>query len=292
MSFQNDMYAQPKSVLRDFEKEIENLLYSSGIFFRLFSRIKAQNSIDLKYTEKCKEKGNAYKMQDYIGFRIILYFKDDINIVENIFLKCYNKIDKSVNKQDENNFSPVKLNYVFSLPDRYKYLISSAPADKVDKTFEIQIRTIFSEGWHEVEHDFRYKCKSDWNNYKEYSRILNGILATLENCDWAIIELFEDLSYQNYKNKEWDKMLKNKFRLRFNESPLKEEIINLFNTDNRIAKQVFKSNRSGLIENFSSTKKPFTLDNIVYYIFLYENIESRLEIPDLVKELYAKTKIL
>ncbi|MBK7959276.1 MAG: hypothetical protein IPK03_14995 [Bacteroidetes bacterium] len=27
----------------------------------------------------------------------------------------------------------------------------------VDSTFEVQLRTILSEGWHEIDHDLRYK---------------------------------------------------------------------------------------------------------------------------------------
>jgi ppGpp synthetase/RelA/SpoT-type nucleotidyltranferase len=34
--------------------------------------------------------------------------------------------------------------------------------DLVDNTFEIQFRTTLSEGWHEVDHLMRYKCKPDW----------------------------------------------------------------------------------------------------------------------------------
>lgn len=71
--------------------------------------------------------------------------------------------------------------------------------DLIDETYEIQIRTILSEGWHEVEHDLRYKCKEEWNNFQEESRLLNGIYATLESSEWAMLTLFEKLSYSQYK---------------------------------------------------------------------------------------------
>ena len=73
--------------------------------------------------------------------------------------------------------------------------------DLIDNTYEVQIRTILSEGWHEVEHDLRYKCKEEWNEFKEESRLLNGIYATLESSEWSMLTLFDRLSYSQYKNK-------------------------------------------------------------------------------------------
>lgn len=73
--------------------------------------------------------------------------------------------------------------------------------DLIDNTYEVQIRTILSEGWHEVEHDLRYKCKEEWNEFKEESRLLNGIYATLESSEWSMLTLFDRLSYSQYKIK-------------------------------------------------------------------------------------------
>ena len=47
-----------KSQIRDLEKELEQKLYNSGIYFRLFSRIKFPNSIEEKIARKQKEHNN------------------------------------------------------------------------------------------------------------------------------------------------------------------------------------------------------------------------------------------
>ena len=90
---------------------------------------------------------------------------------------------------------------------------------RIDKTFEVQVRTTFSEGWHEVDHDVRYKHKEEWEEHYEFSRELNGIYATLEICDRSMVNLLERLAYKNYKNMQIEAMLRNKFRLRF-ENPV------------------------------------------------------------------------
>ena len=79
------------------------------------------------------------------------------------------------------------------------------------KTFEVQIRTTFSEGWHEVDHEVRYKHKEAWEQHYEFSRELNGIYATLEVCDRSMVNLLERLAYRNYKNMEIEAMVRHKF---------------------------------------------------------------------------------
>lgn len=45
-----------------------------------------------------------------------------------------------------------------------------------DATYEIQFRTTLSEGWHEIDHALRYKCKTDWDKHEDEERAFNGIL--------------------------------------------------------------------------------------------------------------------
>ena len=82
----------------------------------------------------------------------------------------------------------------------------------IDDTFEIQIKTMFFEGWHEVEHDMRYKGEELWSHYPGFSRYFNSILATLELCDKSMVTLFEDLGHALYKSGRWSDMVKSQFR--------------------------------------------------------------------------------
>ncbi|WP_202796549.1 hypothetical protein, partial [Thermophagus xiamenensis] len=63
----------------------------------------------------------------------------------------------------------------------------------IDNTFEVQLRTILSEGWHEVDHSLRYKCKDDWKDYPDQERLLNGIYAALETNDSTLKSLFREI---------------------------------------------------------------------------------------------------
>lgn len=280
--------ALPKSQLRDFERELEQKIFNAGVYFRLFSRLKTEISITEKLKRKKDEHNDdTYKMQDYIGFRIVLYFREDIEICEEILSSNYKKVSSQIDKQDTTSFQPQRINYVFELPQGQRYLIPSHLKDKVEETFEVQLRTIFSEGWHEVEHDLRYKCKDSWNQYVEEARTLNGILATLENCDWAITKLFDDLAYKNYKNKEWVEMIQNKFRIHLTDKIISEEIKNYLDNNKDVAKKIFKSNRYKVIKGLSGNI-PFSCESIIYYIFLLESIDSPIEIPAILKDVFYK----
>ena len=138
----------------------------------------------------------------------------------------------------------------------------------IDNTFEIQFRTTLSEGWHEIDHVLRYKCQSDWDDFIEAERMLNGIYATLETSDNALKSLFEDLSYQHYKKQNWEAMLRTKFRLKFIKEQLDNSICEILNNNNELAKSIFKTDRQDVIKQIALSKLhiPLSFNNIVYLL--------------------------
>jgi hypothetical protein len=122
-----------------------------------------------------------------------------------------------------------------------------------------------SEGWHEVEHDLRYKCQEDWENYGDLGRALNGIFASLETSDWGMMKVFETLAYRHYKAGEWTQMIRTKFRLR-SESGLSKELIDVLRLYPETGKKIFRINRKTFLDTIINHKieMPITADNIVY----------------------------
>ena len=181
-------------------EEIKGVLQKSGLYFRIFGRVKSGPSIE----EKIKRKGyriDGKHMQDIIGVRITLYFSDDVLLCQKIIEQSYDVVDISKTTAEPEKFCPERLNLVCSMRDKISDQFDNSIWKEypIDKTFEVQIRTVFSEGWHEVEHDIRYKSIADWSEYPELSRNLNGVFATLETCDWAMLSIINNLAYQQYK---------------------------------------------------------------------------------------------
>ena len=271
---------------RNLKSKLNDELIRVGILFRLYSRIKDANSI----SEKMEKKNYATSgrlMQDIIGFRITTYFVDDVKIVVNLCKAMFETVELVYDKPDTDVFKPLRKNMVCKLPaEEAEMFFETKSVNEYlaysDTTFEIQFRTTLSEGWHEVDHNLRYKKENDWHELQNESRMLNGIYATLETSDQALKALFEDIAYHHYKKKAWEAMIQNKFRLRFKLEPLKDEIKKVFNSNPSVAKTVFKLGRNKTIETLITLgiSMPMTLNNLVYFINYFflkdENIQEMI----------------
>ena len=256
-------------------KSVENTLSECGIIFRIFSRQKSEESIKAKIEKNPEKYGDTKKIQDIIGIRIALYFPDDIEIAKSILCKKFNYLpnDSTIDTPTDDTFSATRYNLILSLPPELsiKNSIESKYTSMVDETFEVQIRTILSEGWHEVEHDLRYKRLEDWRNLKKESRALNGVYATIETCDWTLLKIFEDVAYKHYKQSSWAAMIQNKFRLRFCSSDVSSEISSVLESDPDLAKSIYRTDRKKILESIISKDSiPINADNVIF-------IANRLE---------------
>lgn len=278
------------SIANSIKNSIATELERMGLLSTIFSRLKSTQSINKKLTRKDYLEGKL--IQDFIGIRIALYFPDDLPIVINMLRNSFALDNKDIDSYNDETFRPKRLNMVFRLKDENQRIFKEAVGrqydNKIDTTFEVQIRTILSEGWHEVEHDLRYKCREDWTDHTDLSRALNGIYATLETSEWAMLNLFNELAYRHYKEKEWEAMLRNKFRLKIPGNTLSEKIINFFNANNNTAKEVYKADRAKFISRVHKSRLslPFTYDNLVFLInHLYIKDEKLAALqPEFVRE--------
>ena len=292
------------NILSRIVENIQDTLNKIGLLYRIYYRSKGDVSI-VKKIEKAKKDGDPYndtkKMQDLFSIRIVLYFSDDVKIVHQVLSSIFNERKEDSETHDlqgesfKDTFKPVRYNVIYDIPAEYGFSISSVIADEnlqgmIDSTFEVQIRTTLSEGWYEVEHDLRYKNKDDWRSHDEEWRQLNGVLASLETNDWAMIQIFNSLAYKHYRNRNWRAMLNLKLRIRVDsKKELSPKIIELFNKDNDLGKKFFKSNREKIIMKMNECGfyYPLTLDNIVYFINIISespNEELLAMTPSLMKE--------
>ncbi len=263
--------------------EIEDEIAKAGIFYRIFFRCKDQKSLNGKLNSITKEghpkyNGTSKFLRDIIGIRLNLYFADDLNIVTSYLKEKYQSrfIEETIDQNNTTEFKPTRINIIYSLPIDYQAEFREVVPDvRIDSVFELQLRTVFSEGWHEVEHDFRYKCSDDWILYPELSRTLNGILASLETHDWSTIQMFERLSYSHYKSGDISAMIRTKLRIRFSDFNLSEALRNIIEKEDGLQKEFFKLDRNSIVTFLLVNRIgiPSNLENIIYLInyFFIEN---------------------
>jgi len=236
------------TIERELKDQIEQKLGRIGIYFHIFARVKSPHSLCQKLVNKDKEyqKKNK-KLQDIIGIRIVLYYVDDIPVCQKIIESLFHirEEDSAIDTPKIDEFRPIRLNLICDIPNGEEDYIKRIPVKlwqdyRIDKTFEVQIRTIFSEGWHEVDHDIRYKHKQEWENpnYYDFNRKLNGVHATLEVCDNTIISVLESLAYQCYKEGKIIEMFRYKLRIRMKNEEIRQELRTLLEEDKELLKKL------------------------------------------------------
>lgn len=283
------MNEQFETVRFSIEDRLKHYLDRAGMYYRIFSRAKSEESIKRKIEAKgdeYREKGK--KMQDLIGVRVVFYFQDDVTIFHNKLktmlgydpnnesnsTKELEELSEAINNMGEDAaqvkknlkkllpfhdklFMPERLNIVMEMDENEKSLVQleleahhDYDISLVDYTYEVQLRTVLSEGWHEVEHDLRYKTKDEawWDYCGEESRMLNGLYASLETSESSLSRMIEEITYKNYHKHSWDAMIRFHFRRRTSGAKLSDSICNLLNSDERLAKKLLNVDREDLVK--------------------------------------------
>lgn len=253
-------------------------LNNVGIYFNSTSRIKSESSLLHKLeTGKYSMQEGGRKIQDIIGIRINLFYLEDMDICEKILEETFLLDNWSKTKNEENKFEAQKCNGVFRIPSKYLRNIPASVWNKpFDQTFEVQLRTVLFEGWHEIEHEMRYKYKlgSDsketdlWTGHEDLSRVMNSIIANLELCDWSIMQIFNSIHDSQYKEKNWENAIRSKYRLRITQDPLKPELREYLDNNPDIVAQFHTVSKRELVEILLNKKyhKELTPDRVIYLI--------------------------
>ena len=253
-------------------------LNNAGIYFNSTSRIKSESSLLHKLeTGKYSMQEGGRKIQDIIGIRINLFYLEDMDICEKILEETFLLDNWSKTKNEDNKFEAQKCNGVFRIPSKYLRNIPASVWNKpFDQTFEVQLRTVLFEGWHEIEHEMRYKYKlgSDsketdlWTGHEDLSRVMNSIIANLELCDWSIMQIFNSIHDSQYKEKNWENAIRSKYRLRITQDPLKPELREYLDNNPDIVAQFHTVSKRELVEILLNKKyhKELTPDRVIYLI--------------------------
>lgn len=277
------------------EDKISAMTKKAGIYCRIFSRVKETPSIKKKMSKK--NYTTHHKMQDILGVRIIFYFNEDVEIFKQ-YLKYSNHFvydSESLSVSDiekaesilrgdkwslqDKLFMPTRLNVVFRVDEELRTMYyklfeelkkEEVITDFIDETFEIQFRTVLSEGWHEVEHDLRYKCQNDWVGMTEESRLLNGIYAALETHEHTMDMLFANMARKYCRQEKWEAMVRSVVKLHISNSHISVEIRKCFGKHNsRITNAILNLKRERIIRALLTCKDEaieLTMDNIILLI--------------------------
>lgn len=277
-----------EGVLEILEGILCEKLDNFGFYYRLFSRVKSGESIEKKLATTRYQVDPDKKISDLFGLRIVLYYQDDIELCQKILDDMLENVRWKESINDESSFQPAKNNGTFLLPGFVREIVEpEIEGLRIRPTFEIQLRTVLFEGWHEAEHDMRYKEKEIWEEKRKEARKLNSILATLEMCDQYMVALFDDMGHDFYIEKDWGRMIRYRYRLRTLSSEIDPEMEALLTND--LCKAVFKWNKKEFIDMVLRENINRLDANTIIYL-ANENQKGTTEYVEGIRELYQELR--
>ena len=189
---------------------IANILRSHSMVHTVKSRIKEPDRLIEKIIRKTEDRRLKYgsdfqftldnyknEINDLIGIRVIHIFKDQWQDIHEFIMKTWKVIEVTANVRDGDNtkiFEELDIE-VRSRISGYRsvhYLVEFYPTNE-KVIAEIQVRTIFEEGYGEIDHRLRY-------SHIEIPEILKSNLLLFNRISGAADEM---ASLINDLSKEW-----------------------------------------------------------------------------------------
>jgi ppGpp synthetase/RelA/SpoT-type nucleotidyltranferase len=149
--------------------------------------------------------GNYHEiLTDLIGIRAIHLFKEDLLPIDGEIRSRWNLAEEPVIYIREGDVEDVNLTEKFSIKKHgfgYRsahYIIESSPS-KQKITAELQVRTIFEEGWSEIDHFLRYPNHSENSDIKSILTIFNRMAGSADEIASFTLRLSRSLTELNHQ---------------------------------------------------------------------------------------------
>ena len=197
---------------------IANILRSQNIVHSVKSRIKDPERLIEKIIRKTKDRKNKYgndfefnvdnyknEINDLIGIRVIHIFKDQWREIHEFIINTWKVIEITANVRDGDNitvFNDLNIE-VRSKASGYRsvhYLVEFYPTNQ-KVIAEIQVRTIFEEGYGEIDHSLRYSHDKIPEILQSNLLLFNRIVGSADEMASLINNLSKDwcTKESNYK---------------------------------------------------------------------------------------------
>lgn len=126
------------------------------------------------------------QIQDQIGARIIVFYKDDVEKVAAVVERYFRHVEKrDLVPDSEWEFGYFGRHWILALPD--DVIPSTVDQQQVPRFFEIQVKTLFQHAWSEANHDLGYKATKALTNDQQRRFAFTAAQA------WGADRVFEEL---------------------------------------------------------------------------------------------------
>ncbi|MGL4990208.1 MAG: RelA/SpoT domain-containing protein [Sarcina sp.] len=200
---------------------IANILRTSPNVHTVKTRIKEPDRLIEKIIRKTQNRREKYgenfnftvenykdEINDILGIRVIHILKDEWQTIHNFIKETWNVIEITANVRDGDNTEIFKKENIEirSRQSGYRsvhYLVETL-ATKQKLVLEIQVRTIFEEGYGEIDHRLRYSNTDIPEIIKTNLLLFNRIIGSADEMASLINELNNEFDKEEYYRKKID----------------------------------------------------------------------------------------
>jgi len=128
---------------------------------RIVARAKSPSRFVFKAMKALEDGGSKYchpfeQIQDLVGARIIVFYRQDVAAVHEVILRYYKPIEvRDLVPEKESEFGYFGKHLILALPE--ELFEDDADRKRSPVFFELQIKTLFQHAWSEAGHDLAYK---------------------------------------------------------------------------------------------------------------------------------------
>lgn len=128
---------------------------------RVVARAKGVDRFMAKAAKAFEDGGAKYEhpfeqIQDLVGARIVVFYKQDVDVVSAIVERYFRRIEcKDLIPESEAEFGYVGKHFILAVPQ--DVVDDDVDRDKTPQFFELQVKTLFQHAWSEANHDLAYK---------------------------------------------------------------------------------------------------------------------------------------
>lgn len=158
---------------------------------RISARAKNPPRFVAKATKSLAGGGARYEnpfeqIQDLVGARVIVFYKQDVDVVTKSLLRYYTPIEnRALIPERESEFGYFGRHFILALPE--DLFDDDADRARSPTFFELQVKTLFQHAWSEAGHDLAYKPGA------ELTRLQKRLVALTAAQAWGADQQFAQL---------------------------------------------------------------------------------------------------
>ena len=272
-----------KSYTDSLQNLIISLLKENNIKYHVVeARTKTQTSLEAKINNPNKSYKNPLEeIHDITGIRIVAYYIDDIDRIEELVRKEFEIFEdesySKLSKMSANEFGYLSVHCIFTLNKTRENLTEWKPYKSLKA--EVQIRTVLQHSWAVIAHALQYKNKIEVPF--SLRRKLSRLAGLLELADEQFLSIKNE--HKSLEEKARNELESNKMDIQITSITLKEFIETYINLD------VICNNIRSKGYIFSTDEAYYTMPWYDEYADLESENKALVELLKTCKELNIST---